>query len=184
MRRGIFFLFTGLSICAADDHPIAEINKMQIAEVVVIDHIEELESFDPHWRANRILDIYFSDSDSAFRPHLVPKISRKLTEARESTPRLIDKIVKLDTPPLSESSEHSFHGDPELKKFTEKLIASSIQEVLEEKEAEKELELRKKKYALIGTALGILGTLTSGAVALITNLTEASCDPCSNATSE
>lgn len=130
-------------------------------------------------QAEFMVDLYFKEDAHALKPRIVPKLTRKLEESPQKDSLSLIELPKKREHPMTPK-------EMAVLEFADKLLATTLHEILAEKEVEALAEARKKKYAMMAAVAGGIGTLGTALIALLTHIIGAGCldcvDECLNAT--
>lgn len=112
-------------------------------------------------QANRIIDVFFNGNGDRLKEKVVPKLSQKLVQAREESPKLLGRLPNIINNTLQTGnvlvvrSERSPSSE-EVFAFAERMLTASLHEVIEERELElKSSEKKKTCLGIVAIAEGV-----------------------------
>jgi hypothetical protein len=130
-------------------------------------------------QAEFLVDVYFNGKAETLKPQIVRKLTKKIEESPHR-----DSISLTDLKP--KVTENVTPHEKVVLEYADQLLATTLHEVLADKEVEVREETRKKKYAMIAAIAGGLGTLGTALAAVLTHVIGEGCldcvDECSNIT--
>lgn len=134
---------------------------LESADTIIV-NLEEENSLDHSLQANILIDVFFFEEAQQIKPKLISQLTKNLKKEEESDPELFKKISIKKFDDIKEENDSEY--------FARKIISNTIAEVMAEKERDAQREIRKKKYAIIGSIIGLISTTISGLTAIITNI--------------
>jgi hypothetical protein len=125
-------------------------------------------------QAGKIIDVFLNGNGDQLKEAVVPKLSQKIAVARVEQPLVMARMPNIVTNRLVENNVLIMRAErspstEEVFNFAERMLATSLHEVIEEKELELKSSERKKCCMGVIAIAGAAGTIAATIAAILTS---------------